>query len=136
MKDIQHIVKDAYADGVDIETLLAKVRAEYETESAAAAESERREAAIAAARRKVAEAMYVYMEAIDANLVSGETIESIDDNLKETESILRSGASFMGRLKTTVKKREAEPRVFETSFESKEDLQDAIERFMRNEGLL
>ena len=136
MKDIQHIVKDAYADGVDIETLLAKVRAEYESESAAALESERREASIAAARKKVAEAMYTYMEAIDPTLVNGETVESIDENLKDSEHVLRQGASFIGRLRATVKKPEKKPEVFETTIGSKEDLQDAIERFMRNEGLM
>ena len=136
MNDIKVLVKDAYADGVDIDTLLSKVRAEYETESAAAAESARREASIAAARRKVAEAMYVYMETIDPELICEETVESIEDNLKESERILHTGAKLLGRVRTTVKRPEAKPKVFETSFESKEDLQDAIERFMRNEGLM
>ena len=136
MKDLQALVKDAYADGVDMETLLSKVRETYEGEKAAAAESERREASIAAARRKVAEAMYVYMEAIDPELISDETIESINDNLKESERILHSGARLLGRVKATVKKPEREPEVFEANFGSRADLQDAIERFMRNEGLL
>lgn len=136
MKDIEVLVKDAYADGVDMETLLSKVRVAYEIEKAAAAESERRETSIAAARRKVAEAMYVYMEAIDPELISDETIDSIDDNLKESERILHSGARLLGRVKASVKRPEREPEVFEANFGSRADLQDAIERFMKNEGLL
>ena len=136
MKDIEVLVKDAYADGVDMETLLSKVRVAYEIEKAAAAESERHEASIAAARRKVAEAMYVYMEAIDPELISDETIESIDDNLKENERILHTGARLLGRMKATVKRPEKKPEVFEASFGNRADLQDAIERFMRNEGLI
>ena len=136
MNDIKTLVKDAFADGVDVDALLAKVRAAYEIEKAAAAESELREARISAARRKVAEAMYVYMETIDPELICEETVESIEDNLKESERILHTGAKLLGRVKTTVKRPKEEPKVFETSFENKEDLQDAIERFMRNEGLL
>ena len=136
MKDIEVLVKDAYADGVDMETLLSKVRVAYEIEKAAAAESERRETSIAAARRKVAEAMYVYMEAIDPELICDETIDSIDDNLKESERILHTGARLLGHMKTTVKRPEKKPEVFEANFGSREDLQDALERFMRNEGLL
>ena len=136
MKDLQALVKDAYADGIDVDTLLAKVKAEYEIESAAAAESERREANIAAARRKVAEAMYVYMETIDPELICDETVESIDDNLKESERILHTGARLLGRVKATVKRPEKKPEVFEANFGSKADLQDAIERFMKNEGLI
>ena len=136
MKDLQVLVKDAYADGIDVDTLLAKVKAEYEIESAAAVESERREASIAAARRKVAEAMYVYMETIDPELICDETVESIDDNLKESERILHSGARLLGRVKATVKRPEKKPEVFEANFGSKEDLQDAIERFMKSEGLI
>lgn len=136
MKNLQALVKDAYADGIDVDTLLAKVKAEYEIESAAAAKSERREASIAAARRKVAEAMYVYMETIDPELICDETIESIDDNLKESERILYTGAKMLGRVKATVKRPEKKPAVFEANFEGKEELQDAIERFMRNEGLI
>ena len=136
MNDIKALVKDAFADGVDVDALLAKVKAEYEIEKAAAAESERREASIAAARRKVAEAMYVYMETIDPELICDETVESIDDNLKESERILHTGARLLGRVKATVKRPEKKPEVFEASIGSREDLQDAIERFMRNEGLL
>ena len=136
MNDIKALVKDAFADGVDVDALLAKVKAEYEIEKAAAAESERREASIAAARRKVAEAMYVYMETIDPELICDETIESIDDNLKESERILHSGARLLGRVKASVKRPKKEPKVFEASFGGKEELQDAIERFMRNEGLI
>lgn len=136
MNDIKALVKDAYADGVDVDALLAKVKAEYEIEKAVAAESERREANVAAARRKVAEAMYVYMEAIDPELICDETIDSIDDNLKESERILRTGAKMLGRVKATVKRPEKKPEVFEASFGGKEELQDAIERFMRNEGLI
>ena len=136
MKDIEVLVKDAYADGVDMETLLSKVRVAYEIEKAAAAESERRETSIAAARRKVAEAMYVYMEAIDPELICDETIDSIDDNLKESERILHTGARLLGHMKTTVKRPEKKPEVFEANFGSREYLQDALERFMRNEGLL
>lgn len=136
MKDLQALVKDAYADGVDMETLLSKVRETYEGEKAAAAESERREASIAAARRKVAEAMYVYMEAIDPELICDETIDSIDEHLKESERILHAGTKLFGRVKTTVKRPEREPEVFEANFGSRADLQDAIERFMREEGLL
>ena len=136
MNDIKALVKDAFADGMDVDALLAKVKAEYEIESAAAAESERREASIAAARRKVAEAMYVYMETIDPELICNETIDSIDDNLKESERILHSGARLLGRVKASVKRPEKKPAVFEANFEGKEELQDAIERFMRNEGLL
>lgn len=136
MNDIKALVKDAYADGMDVDALLAKVKAEYEIESAAAAASKLHEANIAAARRKVAEAMYVYMEAIDPELICDETIESIDDILKESERILRSGARRFGHMKTTVKKPGKKPEVFEASFGSRADLQDALERFMRNEGLL
>lgn len=136
MNDIKALVKDAYADGVDMETLLSKVKKAYESEKAVAVESELREARIAAARRKVAEAMYIYVEAIDPKLISDETIESIDDILKESERILHSGARRLGHMKATVKKPEREPEVFEASFGSRADLQDAIERFMRNEGLL
>ena len=136
MSDIKALVKDAFADGVDVDALLAKVKAEYEIESAAAAAAEFREANIAAARRKVAEAMYVYMETIDPELIGDETVESIDDNLKESERILHSGARLLGRMKATVKKPEKKPEVFEANFGSRADLQDAIERFMRNEGLL
>lgn len=136
MKDLQALVKDAYADGIDVDTLLAKVKAEYEIEKAAAAESELHEASIAAARRKVAEAMYVYMEAIDPELINDETIESIDDNLKESERILHTGARLLGRMKATVKRPEKKPEVFEASFGNREDLQDAIERFMKEEGLI
>ena len=136
MNDIKALVKDAFADGVDVDALLAKVKAEYEIEKAAAAESERREASIAAARRKVAEAMYVYMETIDPELICDETVESIDDNLKESERILHTGARLLGRVKATVKRPEKKPEVFEASIGSREDLQDTIERFMRNEGLL
>ena len=136
MKDLQALVKDAYADGIDVDTLLAKVRAEYEIEKAAAAESELREARIAAARRKVAEAMYVYMETIDPELICDETVESIDDNLKESERILHTGARLLGRVKATVKRPEKKPEVFEANFGSKADLQDAIERFMKSEGLI
>ena len=136
MKDLQALVKDAYADGIDVDTLLAKVKAEYEIESAAALESERREASIAAARRKVAEAMYVYMETIDPELICDETVESIDDNLKESERILHSGARLLGRVKATVKRPEKKPEVFEANFGSRADLQDAIERFMKSEGLI
>lgn len=136
MNDIKALVKNAYADGVDVDALLAKVKAEYEIEKAAAAESARREASIAAARRKVAEAMYVYMKAIDPKLISDETIDSIDDNLKESEHILHAGSKFFGHLKATVKKPDKKPEVFEASIKSKEDLGDIIERFMRNEGLL
>lgn len=136
MNDIKALVKDAYADGVDVDALLAKVKAEYEIESAAAAESERREASIAAARRKVAEAMYVYMEAIDPELICNETIDSIDDNLKDSERILHSGAKLLGHVKATVKRPEKKPEVFEATIGSREDLQDAIERFMKEEGLL
>ena len=136
MSDIETLVKDAYADGVDMETLLSKVRETYEGEKAAAAESTRREASIAAARRKVAEAMHVYMETISPELIRDETIDSIDEHLKESECILRTGAGLFGRVKTTVKKPEREPEVFEASFGSRAELQDAIERFMRNEGLL
>lgn len=136
MNDIKALIKDAFADGMDVDALLAKVKAEYEIEKAAAAESVRHEANIAAARRKVAEAMYVYMEAIDPELICDETIDSIDDNLKESERILHSGARLLGHMKATVKKPEKEPEVFEASFGNRADLQDAIERFMRNEGLL
>lgn len=136
MNDIKALVKDAFADGVDVDALLAKVKAEYEIEKAAAAESERREASIAAARRKVAEAMYAYMETIDPELICDETVDSIDDNLKESERILHTGAKLLGRVKATVKRPEKKPEVFEASIGSREDLQDAIERFMRNEGLL
>ena len=136
MKDIETLVKDVFADVVDIDALLAKVKAEYEIEKAAAAESERRETSIAAARRKVAEAMYVYMEAIDPELISDEAIDYIDDNLKESERILHSGARLLVHMKASVKKPEREPEVFEANFGSRADLQDAIERFMRNEGLL
>ena len=76
------------------------------------------------------------MEAIDPELICDETIDSIDDNLKESERILHSGARLLGHMKATVKKPEKKPEVFEASFGSREDLQDAIERFMRNEGLL
>lgn len=65
MKDIEVLVKDAYADGVDMETLLSKVRVAYEVEKAAAAESERHEASIAAARKKAAEAMCEYMNVLE-----------------------------------------------------------------------
>ena len=136
MNDIKALVKDAYAEGMDVDALLAKVKAEYEIEKAAAAESERRETSIAAARRKVAEAMYVYMETIDPELVYDETIDSIDDNLKESERILHAGARLLGHVKATVKKPEKKPEVFEAAIGSKEDLQDAIERFMRKEGLV
>lgn len=136
MKDLQALVKDAYADGIDVDTLLAKVKAEYEIESAAAVESERREANIAAARRKVAEAMYAYMETVDPELINEETIESVEENLKQSEHILRTGAKMLGRVKATVKRPEKKPEVFEASFRGKEDLQDAIERFMKNEGLI
>lgn len=136
MKDLQALVKDAYADGIDVDTLLAKVKAEYEIERAAAAESERREASIAAARRKVAEAMYVYMETIDPELINDETIDSIDEHLKESEPILHAGAKLFGRVKTTVKRPNKKPEVFEATIGSRTDLQDAIERFMREEGLL
>ena len=136
MKDLQALVKDAYADGIDVDTLLAKVKAEYEIESAAAVESERREASIAAARRKVAEAMYVYMETVDPELISEETIESVEENLKQSEHILRTGAKMLGHVKASVKRPKEEPKVFEASFGGKEELQDAIERFMRNEGLI
>ena len=136
MKDLQALVKDAYADGIDVDTLLAKVKAEYEIESAAAAESERREASIAAARRKVAEAMYAYMETVDPELISEETIESVEENLKQSEHILKTGAKMLGRVKATVQRPEKKPEVFEASFRGKEELQDAIERFMRNEGLI
>ena len=136
MNDIKALVKDAYADGMDVDALLAKVKAEYEIEKAAAAESERHEASIAAARRKVAEAMYVYMETIDPELICDETIDSIDDNLKESERILHTGAKMLGHMKATVKRPERKPEVFEATIGSKEDLQDAIERFMKNEGLI
>ena len=136
MNDIKALVKDAFADGMDVDALLAKVKAEYEIESAAAAASEFREANIAAARRKVAEAMYVYMETIDPELICDETVESIDDNLKESERILHTGAKLLGRVKATVKRPEKKPEVFEANFGSKADLQDAIERFMKSEGLL
>ena len=136
MKDLQALVKDAYADGIDVDTLLAKVKAEYEIESAAAVESERREASIAAARRKVAEAMYAYMETVDPELISEETIESVEENLKQSEHILRTGAKMLGHVKATVKRPERKPEVFEASFRGKEDLQDAIERFMKSEGLI
>ena len=136
MNDIKALVKDAYADGMDVDALLAKVKAEYEIEKAAAAESERHEASIAAARRKVAEAMYVYMETIDPELICDETIDSIDDNLKESERILHTGARLLGHVKATAKRPEKKPEVFEASFGSRADLQDAIERFMKDEGLL
>ena len=136
MNDIKALVKDAYADGMDVDALLAKVKAEYEIAKAAAAESERHEASIAAARRKVAEAMYVYMETIDPELICDETIDSIDDNLKESERILHTGAKMLGHMKATVKRPERKPEVFEATIGSKEDLQDAIERFMKNEGLI
>ena len=136
MKDIETLVKDAYADGVDIETLLSKVKKTYESEKAAAAESERREASIAAARRKVAEVMYTYMETIDPELIRDETIDSIDEHMKESEHILRTGAKLFGRVKTTVKRLNKEPEVFEATIGSENDLYDAIERFMREEGLL
>lgn len=136
MNDIKALVKDAYADGMDIDALLAKVKAEYEIEKAAAVESELHEASIAAARRKVAEAMYVYMETIDPELICGETVESIEGNLKESEHILHAGSRLLGHVKATVKKPEKKPEVFEASFVNKEDLQDAIERFMKKEGLI
>ena len=136
MKDIETLVKNAYADGVDMETLLSKVRETYEGEKAAAAESERREASIAAARRKVAEAMYVYMETINPELIHGETIDSIDEHLEESEHILHAGAKLFGRIKTTVKRPNKKPEVFEATIGSEKDLHDAIERFMREEGLL
>ena len=136
MNDIEALVKDAFADGVDVDALLAKVKVAYESEQAAAAASELREASIAAARRKVAEAMYVYMETIDPELICDETVESIDDNLKESERILHTGARLLGRVKATVKRPEKKPEVFEANFGSKADLQDAIERFMKSEGLI
>lgn len=136
MNDIKALVKDAFADGMDVDALLAKVKAEYEIEKAAAAESERHEASIAAARRKVAEAMYVYMETIDPELISDETIDSIDDTLKESERILHTGAKLLGHVKATVKRPERKPEVFEATVGSKEDLQDAIEKFMKSEGLI
>ena len=136
MKDLQELVKNAYADGVDIETLLSKVKETYEGERAAAAESARHEASIAAARRKVAEAMYAYMKTVDPELISEETIDSVERSLKESEHILRTGSRLFGHIKTTVKKPDKKPEVFEANFGSKEDLQDALNRFMRREGLL
>ena len=136
MKDIAVLVKDAYADGVDIDTLLAKVKVAYESEQATAAASELREANIAAARRKVAEAMYAYMETVDPELISKETIESVEENLKQSEHILRTGSKMLGHVKASVKRPKEEPKVFEANIGSKADLQDAIERFMKSEGLI